>query len=180
MGTRGPAADPVALTLIKGNARKLPVHALTEALRPTVHIPDCPDHLNDEAKLEWARITPELKKLHIISNIDLAALAVYCQAYGRWVMVERQLKDLGDDALVDQTPSGYRQISVLLQISNRAVEQMHRFLCEFGMSPSSRARISANVCVAGQNSDLFEDLENQGGAVEPAVKPHGPGRFFNS
>lgn len=174
MGLRGPPPKPTELKLIQGNPGKVAAHRLNDALRPKVEIPDCPAYLFSEAKKEWARITPELKKLHIISQLDVATLAAYCQAYATWVGVQKKLKKLGDDGMVDETPSGYKQISVWMQISNRSADQMHKFLCEFGMSPASRTRISANVCV---NMDLFNDMP--GGETETDDTNNGPGRFFN-
>jgi hypothetical protein len=51
---------------------------------------------------------------------------VYCQAYGRWHDSERKIRELnkadpkGEAGLIGITPSGYQQMSVWLQISNRA------------------------------------------------------------
>lgn len=163
MGARGPAPLPNNVHRLTGNRSKIPASKFNAELRPDVEIPGCPVHLLPEAKKEWKRITPELEKMRIISKLDRAALAVYCQAYARWVQAENKLKSMDEDGLVDKTPSGYQQISVWLQISNRAVEQMHKFLCEFGMSPSSRSRVTANQ---SQNMDLFENND-------------GPGKFFS-
>lgn len=173
MGLRGPAPKPTELKLLQGNPGKVAAHRLNDALRPQVEIPNCPSYLLPEAKKEWQRITPELKKLHIISQLDMTALAAYCQAYATWANVQKKLKKLGEDGMVDETPSGYKQISVWMQISNRAADQMHKFLCEFGMSPASRSRITANVCV---NMDLFNDLPS--GEIETEDKKNGAGRFF--
>jgi P27 family predicted phage terminase small subunit len=110
------------------------------------------------AKKEWRRISPQLEKLGLITQMDRAALAVYCQAYARWADTEAKIKKLGDDGLIEETPSGYKQISVLLQISNRAAEQMHKFMAEFGMSPSSRSRVTPSP-----QMELF-NKDNQSGA----------------
>ena len=165
MGTRGPKPLPDNVHRITGNRSKIPAHKLNASLQPDVEIPSCPAHLLPDAKKEWKRITPELEKMRIVSKMDRAALAVYCQAYARWVQAENKLKALNDDGLVEKTPSGYQQISVWLQISNRAVEQMHKFLCEFGMSPSSRSRVTANT---SPNMDIFGDNNIQT-----------PARFFS-
>lgn len=140
-----------------GNRSKKAISEFTNSVLPDVAIPGCPGHLLPDATEEWNRITPELVKLRVISHLDRAALAVYCQAYARWVQAETKLAELGDTGLVDETPSGYRQISTWLQISNRAVEQMHKFLTEFGMSPSSRSRVTPGQA---PQSDLF-DLPEQ-------------------
>jgi P27 family predicted phage terminase small subunit len=55
--------------------------------------PVCPDWLNDAAKAEWSRIVAKLESFHILSQYDVAELAAYCQAYGRWTECENVLKD---------------------------------------------------------------------------------------
>lgn len=144
----GPKPVPSNVHRLRGNPSKLSSGELVDEVRPPVEIPKCPNHLLPEAKKEWRRIAPLLEELGLIAKIDAAALAVYCQAYGRWRQVERKIKELndadpkGEAGLIGLTPSGYQQMSVWLQISNRSVEQMHKFLTEFGMSPSARSRVT--------------------------------------
>lgn len=163
MGLRGPKTKPANVHILRGNRSKKTAAELKDGVFPEISIPGCPAHLLPDAKKEWKRLTPQLERLGIISEMDRAALAVYCQAYARWVQAEKKVKLLGDDGLVDETPSGYKQMGVWLQISNRAVEQMHKFMGEFGMSPSSRTRVTASP-----QTDLFGDDEQKGA-----------GRFFN-
>lgn len=47
-----------------------------------------PRFLGKAASKEWKRITPLLIDLGLLSGLDLAALAMYCQAYGRLVELE--------------------------------------------------------------------------------------------
>lgn len=156
MGARGPKPLPANVHLLRGNASKLPRDRLTSSTHVPVEVPDPPSHLSKDARQEWKRISVELAKLGLIAKIDRAALAVYCQAFGRWVHAEKKLKSLGDEGLIDTTPSGYKQIGVWLQISNRAVAQMASFLAHFGMSPSSRMRVQLNP-----RADLFGDDDQQ-------------------
>lgn len=141
---------PSVVHLANGNPSKKRFTTLTDGTRVPIEIPEPPAHLLPEALIEWNRITVELQKLGLIALVDRAALAVYCQAYARWAECETKLQMLNDptrpdlNPLVERTPSGYQQISVLLQISNRAVEQMHKFLSEFGMTPSARQRVTLN------------------------------------
>lgn len=160
-GERGPLPRPAQLHILRGNPSKKPIGALLdEAVRPAVEIPECPDHLQGEARAEWQRIGGHLQKLGLISQIDRAALAAYCQSYGRWVEVEIKIAVLnaedkdGVAGFINDTPSGYKQISVLLQISNRCVEQMEKFLRHFGMSPAARSRVTpsdAQVSLPGMD-----------------------------
>ncbi|MDB2704902.1 phage terminase small subunit P27 family, partial [Pseudomonadota bacterium] len=111
------------------------------------------------------RIAPQLEKLGLITELDMAALAAYCQAYARWAGAESKLKKQGEDALITETPSGYQQMSVLYQISNKAAEQMHKFMSEFGMTPSTRTRVTASPQLS-----LFDEGKPEDKA----------GKFFNN
>lgn len=165
MGQRGPRPLPNNIHILRGNPSKIPAHKLNDSLSPEIEIPNCPSHLLPDAKKEWKRIAPQLELLGIISQMDRSALAVYCQSYARWKQAEEKIKELGESGLIDETPSGYKQISVWLQVSNRAVEQMHKFMCEFGMSPSSRSRVTPS----SPQTDIFGHDENG----------RSPSRFFN-
>lgn len=104
-----------------------------------IKLPPCPKHLNDEAKREWRRMGKKLLAVGLVTEVDSGTLALYCQAWARWVEAEAMLAKFGT---VVTTPSGFLTQSPYLQIANKAMEQMTRLLVEFGMSPSSRARVT--------------------------------------
>lgn len=160
---------PLPLQQLRGDPRNKGRGALgaelDEAVRPAVEIPDKPQHLGREAADEWDRICPHLEQLGLVSQIDRAALAAYCTAWGEYVWAENRIAALnaaaatltwadliagrkpdntGDRGRIWDTPSGYKQISVPMQIRNRALETMAKYLAEFGMSPASRGRVRAS------------------------------------
>src|SRR2546421_10746525 len=112
---------------------------------PRPKLPPCPSHLRDEARKEWFRTGRKLLTFGLMTEIDIAALAVYCQAWGRWVEAEDQLHKFGT---VIKSPNGYPIPSPYLPIANKAMEQMTRLLVEFGMSPSSRSRVPVQPSAA--------------------------------
>ena len=50
---------------------------------------------------------------------------------------------LRNHGLLIKAPSGYPIVNPYLSIANKAMLQIRAFLTEFGMTPSSRSRISA-------------------------------------
>ena len=106
---------------------------------PAVRLPACPPHLEGEARTEWKRIGRKLFDAGLVTEIDRAALAAYCQAWARWVEAEEQLRKYG---VVVKSPNGFPMQSPFLAVANKAMDQMTRLLVEFGMSPSSRSRVS--------------------------------------
>lgn len=109
--------------------------------KPDVVVPEPPDHLSENAVLEWNRVAPELEALGLISAIDRTAFAAYCQSYARWISAEEKLAKYGE---VVKSPSGYPMQSPYISIANTALKFVRDFATEFGMTPSSRSRVQAN------------------------------------
>lgn len=105
-------------------------------------IPTCPRHLSKDAKSEWKRISQELLAVGLLTKVDRAALAAYCQAWARWCEAERNVQKYGH---VVKSPSGYPIQNPYVGIANTALDQMRKFLIEFGMTPASRSRLSVET-----------------------------------
>lgn len=134
----GPPKKPTAWRRAEGNRGK---RAWNHAEpKPPEGTPDCPDHLSDEARAEWHRLVDTLVSMGVITIVDRAVLAAYCQAYGRWVEAEEKLKEA---PLLFKTPSGYVQQSPWLNIANKQMELMGRYMAEIGLTPASRSRVAA-------------------------------------
>lgn len=137
--TAGRPRKPTALKVLEGNPGKRPINQKEPKPKPVA--PKCPAHLNPCARKEWRRIAVDLEPLGLLTQIDRAALAAYCVAYSRWVEAEDMIRKHG---MLVKSPNGYPMQSPYLAIANKAVEQMKGFLTEFGMTPSSRSRLSIN------------------------------------
>lgn len=135
---RGRKPKPAHLHLVTGTATRAGTSDTTIA--PAVERPPtCPAHLSASAKAEWKRLVRILFEHGILGQMDRAALAVYCQAYGRWVEAERKL---ATTPVLLKLPSGYIQQSPWLSIANKAQDTMLRFASELGLSPVSRGRVA--------------------------------------
>lgn len=138
MATRGPPPKPTALKVIAGNPGK---KALPKGEpKPKVEMPTMPAHLSTEARMEWERLAPVLLRLKLLTRLDRAAFAAYCQAWARHVEAERELAKASALAF---THNGYPIVNPWQTISKQAVEQMAKFLGEFGLTPAARTRINA-------------------------------------
>ena len=150
----GRPRTPTAMKIIRGTFRKDRGNAAEP--QPEASIPACPSHLNKEAKKEWRRLAGELYVLGLLSRIDRAALAGYCQAYGRWVMAEEHLTQEG---LTTKAQSGYEQPSPWLSIANKSLEQVRVLGAEFGLTPVSRSKVSATAAIPTGPNKLARYLE---------------------
>jgi P27 family predicted phage terminase small subunit len=107
--------------------------------QPELAVPECPPELGPVAKREWDRLVGELTKLKLLTNLDRAALAAYCGAYGLWAEATEAIQKYGT---MVKSPSGYPIQSPYVSIATRQTELMMRIASEFGFTPASRGRIS--------------------------------------
>ena len=156
--TRGRKPLPTALKKLKGNPGNRPLNQSEP--EPEVCIPDPPEVLSEDARIEWDRLATELDDLGLLTAIDMALLALYCQAFGDWKDARRQIEATG---MVVRAPSGYPMVNPYVTIANKAIEQMRTLATEFGMTPASRSRIS--VQPKRQTPNRFAALE-----MDPAEK----------
>lgn len=145
---------PTQMKLLKGTFQKC---RQRKEPKPPKSIPNPPSCLDSVGKREWRRITPELDRLGLISNLDMAALAGYCQAFSTWFKASKELKNVGKFTIV--TDKGNVIQHPLVGVINTAAAEMRRFLVEFGMTPSSRSKVNC-----GESEKDSEYAKLPGGA----------------
>lgn len=136
----GPVPKPTQLKRLAGNPGKRPLNEREAVVVVPTSVPYAPRHLNHEAKREWRRVVKVLIDAGLYSEVDRAALAMYCQAWGRWVEAEREL---AKGQTVITGPKGGQYQNPWLSISNRAQAHLQRMIAEFGLSPAQRSRVVA-------------------------------------
>lgn len=133
----GPRTKPTKLKVVTGNPgkQKLPENEpepeVTEKPLPA------PRELDKVGKKEWRRISKLLHSLGLLTKIDRTGLMAYCVHYSTWIDALQNIQKSG--AVVKAPKTGFLMQSVYLQIANKAQGEMRKWLCEFGMTPSSRA-----------------------------------------
>lgn len=157
----GPKPTPNNVHYLNGNPSKKPLGQLMDSLQPEIEVPGCPSHLLPEAKKEWKRITGELYRYGLISKLDRAALCLYVQSWAELVWAEKALNRamdeadkkrkaaetvgqeyIGGDGMTLITTNGNVIYSPHWIIANKARHNVDKFLGNFGMSPSSRTRVT--------------------------------------
>jgi P27 family predicted phage terminase small subunit len=151
---KGRKPKPTALKVLEGNPGKRPLP--TNEPKPAPLAPKHPAWLHRDAKKEWKRVAPQLERLGLLTSLDMAALAGYCQAYARYKEAEEFLNKHGttytvwerdQDGAIKYDDSGepiLRQMHSWpqVQIAHKSLQQIRLFCVEFGFTPSSRGRIS--------------------------------------
>lgn len=136
----GRRPKPTALKELAGNPGK---RAMNRNEPRFSGLPTCPSHLDKQAKAEWRRISKELSAVGLLTAVDRAALAAYCQCWSRWVQAEEKIRETS--LVVKSAKSGYPIQNPFVGIANTALDLMKKFLTEFGLTPASRSRLSVDA-----------------------------------
>jgi P27 family predicted phage terminase small subunit len=110
-----------------------------------------PEWLSDLAAEEWNRVAPHLVAMRVVTEADLTALCVYCEAVARW----RRLAELvARSAPVIQRDGGVVKNPLYSQVRDAATE-VRVWAREFGLTPSARSGIRVEHVFSGDASRLL-------------------------
>jgi P27 family predicted phage terminase small subunit len=89
----------------------------------------------------------------LLTSVDRAALAAYCQTYSRWAKAETNIAQYG--SVLKSPKSGFPIANPYVGIANRALDQMRKFAVEFGLTPASRSRLSIQTAPSADPFETF-------------------------
>lgn len=157
MAQRGRKPRPTAIKELEGNPGRRPLNK--NEPKPDKKAPRCPSWLEEEAKKEWKRMGKILEQMGLLTEMDMAAFAGYCQAYARWKEAEEFVTQHGT---IIRTPNGYLQQVPQVSVAQTNLKIMLKFCEQFGLTPSARSRIAAGE-EPQQESDPMELILVKGG-----------------
>ncbi|SOC23315.1 phage terminase small subunit P27 family [Rhodobacter maris] len=105
---------------------------LTADAEALTKAPPAPGYFSLHAKAEWKRVMPQLIARRIITRADLAGVEAYCSAVSICRQIEEDRRAAG--GVIDKTAFG---------IWNRAAQTARQLASEYGLTPTSRARIGS-------------------------------------
>ena len=155
---------PVSVQVAKGNPNRLTKAEIEarqqaeEQFKPNTDNINPPAWLDLVAKKEWNRIAKELEELNILTNVDIAALGMYCDAYSKYQLATEKINKEG--MFIEYT----NKAGATNMIEHPAVKAQVKYadlikkLCsEFGLTPSARAKIT----LPRQHEEKEETLEDK-------------------
>ena len=155
MATRGRKPKPTELRLLEGvpgHSRPInenePKPPKTLVLRP-------PAWMMPEAKKCWKKYAPILNDMGVITEVDIPAFEGFCQSYAMWKAAQQDIMIFG---MTTVTKSGYEQQRPAVAIAQQNLKSMQSFATEFGLTPSSRSRITTGAAAGADEMDPMEAL----------------------
>lgn len=99
--------------------------------------PDAPQYLSKAALAEWRRVIDMLVQDIGVCPLDMAVLALYCQA---WADVGRLTAEIADEGETIETPNGALQRSPKCISLREARETVLKTAAKLGLSPIDRTK----------------------------------------
>ena len=140
---RGRKPKPTALKRLEGNPGKRPLNEL-EPVPPPVQL-RCPNYLLPEARKEWKRLAPILMSMGLLTAADAVPFAGYCQAYARWREAQDEITRHGS---IYKDDDGRIRPNPYIAIATQQMREIKSFAADFGLTPSNRTAMIANVMSA--------------------------------
>ena len=100
-----------------------------------------------------AAVAPGLARMGLLTSLDRAVLAGYCDSYATWVECTRFVQAHGEHYIA---PNGQLRRWPQAERAKQAAQAMRAFASEFGLTPNSRLRL--NVEKQEVERDPFEEF----------------------
>lgn len=153
----GRSAKPAFAHLAAGNPSKKNVSDLLRDIEVTTlgaGEPPMPTWLTPLAQAEWKRVVPDLLKLGWVHQLDMVALASYCEAVADFQkfreLIVAKNKEQDESGDVQTYSTGAKQISVWRQLANEAEKRANAAGALFGMSPLARRNMKTAPVQQGE------------------------------
>ena len=156
----GPKPKPTAIKKLRGNPGKRKLPDNEPQPDQTNKPPPVPRHLCKVGKKKWRQLSKELHAAGLLTKIDQDQLAVYCVEYATFIEAEANIQEHGK---LIKAQSGFPMQSPWLAIRNKASDKMKKIAVEFGMTPSSRSRVTVEK---PKEKDPLEDFFKRRGKLK--------------
>jgi P27 family predicted phage terminase small subunit len=143
MSTRGAKPKPTDQKKLAKTLRKDRSYADEMVFDTLTDKPKAPDFLGDYGRAEWDRVVTQLYSRGILSETDLTLVQAYCyemeQYYDDRDIVKTEGKYLEQ---TNKAGEKYKSAHPAVNSGNKHLANALRLATEFGLTPSSRTRIS--------------------------------------
>lgn len=138
-GRRGPAPLPTAIKEARGTQKSTRTNKSEP--KPKRGDPGIPESLrkSKEGRELWTKLVKQLDKMKVLTIADGAALEGLCRSYLRATEADKMVEKHG---LLVKTAWGTLQSNPAVSVSRSSWAEVRKFAQEFGLTPSSRSRVT--------------------------------------
>jgi P27 family predicted phage terminase small subunit len=155
----GPRRKPLEVEIYQGNPSHRPKSEMNGRLEADTLTHDKPlQFLDASAAKEWQRVVPYLTKYKILTDMDVNALAMYCQSWSDYLKYTDDVRKLG---AIYKTKSGQIKPRPETMLRRIAWAEVIRICAEFGFTPSARAGMQLTMTAARKSTaQLLDELDD--------------------
>jgi len=107
-------------------------------------IPPVPTWLSEEGQKSFVELSTLLHDMSVLTQADEVSLTLLCDAYGDYKQAKEVINKLGPTQDVTSREGHTKSIQrPEVLIANQAFTRVFQLLKEFGLTPSSRAKVNA-------------------------------------
>jgi len=170
---KGRKSIPSKIIQLRGGTKHTHQPPRDQEPQPPEKMPSCPRHLDKEARKEWRRAGKILQAIGLMTELDRAVFAGYCQAWSSWVRACVELAKSGpvyvrkdEDGKSDRIP----RHNPWSRVMREADEAWTKKAVLLGLSPSSRASLKVSKPKTQNKAQKFRDSKNGFAIVRPKPK----------
>jgi P27 family predicted phage terminase small subunit len=154
--TRGTKPKPKSLRLLHGDrADRINENEPEPELLDHLPIPTMP--LNTHGKVVWDSLAPRMLALGLLTTVDIQTFSLYCYELGMYKECREGI--LAEGMVIYVGENNYPTPNPLISIGNKHYKNAYDMAAQFGLTPSSRTRISVG---AEKPKSKISDLKKHG------------------
>ena len=152
---------PTELKKQRGTLRKDRLNE-NEPKLPSV-IPPIPTWLSEDGQKAFSELSNLLHDMSVLTQADELALTLLCDAYSEYKNAKEVVNQLGATVeVMSREGNSKPTIRPEVQIANQAFVRVFQLLKEFGLTPSSRAKVNAIENASSTPDVKIENFFNSG------------------
>lgn len=148
MGRRGPAPQPTALKVARGNPGKRPLNQDEPEFEPPAAV-NPPGDLKGAGLVEWQLQIGHLVSSGVLTAVDMSGFLTYCRLLSEEEMVQKEVAK-------DKRVSDLHLRNYLLKVRAQA----NQYRGQYGLTPSSRSGVKAK-----KPKDLADERRRKFGLI---------------
>lgn len=152
---------PTEIKKQRGTLRKDRIND-NEPKLPSV-IPPIPNWLSEDGQKAFCELSTLLHDMSVLTQADELALTLLCDAYSEYKKAKEVVNELGSTMEVTSREGNSKSvIRPEVQIANQSFVRVFQLLKEFGLTPSSRAKVNAIENASTTPDVKIENFFNSG------------------
>ena len=152
---------PTELKKQRGTLRKDSLNP-NEPKLPCI-IPPIPTWLSEDGQKAFAELSTLLHDMSVLTQADELALTMLCDSYSEYKKAKEIVNELGSTMEVTSREGNSKSvIRPEVQIANQSFVRVFQLLKEFGLTPSSRAKVNAIENASSKTDVKIENFFNSG------------------